>query len=92
MGDVARYYHASLYAFDSDARTKVITNFNRALGNNVSIRCSYDAESHSFEMECPSVLGFEANEALEREIAAYITKELEAAENENVSRCKEVDH
>lgn len=85
MGELARYFHASLYAFDSDAHTKVITDFNRAMEYNVSIRCSYDTESHSFEMECPSVLGTEANEALEREIAQFITKELEVAEQEQVS-------
>ncbi|CAK4032035.1 Hypothetical predicted protein [Lecanosticta acicola] len=81
MGDVAQYYHGSLYAFNADAVTAIVTKFARA-ADNVAVRCWYEPSQDLFVVECPTTVGSDANEVLEREIRAYVEKELAAADRE----------
>ena len=41
MGDTSHYFHASLYAFNPEARIAVVTKVNQAV-NNAALKCWYD--------------------------------------------------
>ncbi|EME48586.1 hypothetical protein DOTSEDRAFT_49032 [Dothistroma septosporum NZE10] len=81
MSDVARYYHTSLYAFNPQARSAVVSTFNQVV-QDVAVRCWYDGAQETFLIECPTALGSVADEALTAIVMKYIEQELDDAESE----------
>ncbi|KAK3053711.1 hypothetical protein LTR53_020498, partial [Teratosphaeriaceae sp. CCFEE 6253] len=59
----AIYIHATLYKFNKEARTQVITRFNNAI-NDISAKCWFVQELEAFELRTPGSIGAAADEKL----------------------------
>ena len=83
---MSTYLHSSLYIFSEQAREKILQEFINTV-RDVSVDCCYNADTHTFEIRCPTMKGPHADEVLSKIIQRRIDEYEESEEQSGVSGC-----